>query len=174
MPANFATTKARQLTAASGGVRRGGIAGTFLEGGSMRGWKPFRPCICVTEPCPCDNLDDLILWLPSSTKAKKTSTAGKVEIPLDEDTEVLVDLQIPMTISQLRQLKEWSERAAEEPPADGGDGTTTVAKGKPVTPAKAAAAAFAVGFALGEKIDEAAGLSDKISDWAADNIPWPF
>jgi hypothetical protein len=94
-----------------------------------------------------------------------------VALEVDPDEQVLVEVQIPMTIAQIKKLKEWGERAAGY---DGSTSGTSVNKGKPVTPAKAAAAAFAVGYALGEKIDEETGLSDKISDWAADKFPWPF
>jgi hypothetical protein len=26
----------------------------------------FPTCVCVTDPCPCDGEDDLIIWLPES------------------------------------------------------------------------------------------------------------
>jgi hypothetical protein len=36
-------------------------------------------------------------------------------------------------------------------------------------------AAFGLGYAIGEKLNETFGLSDAISDWLVDNLPpWPF
>jgi hypothetical protein len=117
-------------------------------------------------------LDDLIVWMPSAAKeeptGKRMGTADVISYKLDSDAQVLVEVQIPMTVAQLQKLKEWSRRAS------GSRGTTTALKGKPVSVGSAASAAFAVGYAIGEKLDDELGLSDTISDWAADNIPWPF
>jgi hypothetical protein len=145
-----------------------------LQDVARKGWKPIRPCICVTEPCPCDDLDDIIVWLPSVKKAaKRTGDDGIDSYSVEPDERVLVELQIPMTLTQLRQLKEWADREDGSAGEGSGDGEVTAAAA-PVGTAGAAVAAFEVGYALGTKIDEAAGLSDKISDWAAENIPWPF
>jgi hypothetical protein len=38
----------------------------------------------------------------------------------------------------------------------------------------AAYAFFRAGYWFGTQLDQEYGLSDKISDWAAENIPWPF
>ena len=40
--------------------------------------------------------------------------------------------------------------------------------------ARAASVAFRVGYAIGGVLDRKYGLSDRISDWAARNFPWPF
>jgi hypothetical protein len=172
--ANYTGVKAKSLNRSSGS-KFSTLKGVNLDGGAIKGWRPFSPCICVTEPCPCDKLDDLIIWLPSTRTYEQTHQKvggdAVVALEIDPDEELLVEVQVPMTIAQIKKLKEWSERS------NGCGGTASgisIKKGAPVTPAKAAAAAFAVGFALGEKLDEETGLSDKISDWAADNIPWPF
>jgi hypothetical protein len=40
--------------------------------------------------------------------------------------------------------------------------------------AGAVAGSFAVGFAVGTELDKGLGISDKISDWAAEHFPWPW
>lgn len=49
-----------------------------------------------------------------------------------------------------------------------------VAKGKKLSVRDAITAAFAAGYAIGEVIDDGTGLSDTISDWAAEHFPWPW
>ncbi|WP_143138772.1 hypothetical protein [Lentzea waywayandensis] len=171
----YAETK-EQLLLRVQGVRAGIVRGVPLKGGRFGGFFPIRPCLCVTEPCPCDDLgdlDDLIIWLPVSNQGRGTgSRAGSDEVlayEVEHDDRVLVEVQIPMTIAQLRKIKEWSDREQGER-----SDRVTVRKGGKVSPSQAILGAFLVGYALGEKIDEGTGLSESISDWAADNIPWPW
>jgi hypothetical protein len=46
------------------------LKGVALECGAFKRWHPIRPGICATEPCPCDGLDDAIIWLPTSNRVK--------------------------------------------------------------------------------------------------------
>lgn len=174
--ATYSRTKSSLLQRA-GAPSQAVLKGVALDGGGSDGWQPIRPCICVTEPCPCDSLEDLILWVPSSKQGQETrQRSGQdpiVAYPVDPDEQVLVELQIPMTMAQLKQLKEWAQRE-EATDSDSSPRAARSGKKKPVGTAGAAVAAFEVGYALGTKIDEATGLSDKISDWASENIPWPF
>lgn len=58
------------------------IRGLALNVGSehplrAKGYFPVMSptCVCVTEPCPCDHDDDLILWLPNSgVRSRSPST----------------------------------------------------------------------------------------------------
>jgi hypothetical protein len=173
--ATYASAKGRQLQQAQG-PRQVNMNGVPLTNAALKGWHPIRPCICVTEPCPCDkldDLDDLIVWLPAPTRSERTGKRlGSDDVfayQIESDEPVLVEVQIPLTIAQLKQLKDWSER--DESQAKHGGARSTR---KALSTKDALVGAFWVGVAIGEAIDEGTGLSDTISDWAADHIPWPW
>lgn len=173
MATTYAQAKGQALRQAKGS-RPSAIRGVPMSDDTLRDWIPIQPCICVTEPCPCDVLDDIVVWMPAAARSQKTKArVGSdqvVSYPVKSDEQVLVEVQIPMTTSQLRRLKEWSQRPGEPGAGSGQTGTAQ----KPVSAKDAVVAAFAVGYAIGEVLDEETGLSDSISDWAAENIPWPF
>ena len=151
------------------------IQGIPLDGGPSKHWIPIRPCVCVTEPCPCDTLDDIIVWLPSNVSSERTGKQWDgndvYSYRLDEDSRIMVEAQIPMTIGNLQSMKELAER--------GHGRTISVFQKKSKKKGKSTVGgllvgAFELGWAIGEKIDEETGVSDKISDWLAENFPWPW
>jgi hypothetical protein len=55
-------------------------------------------CVCVTEPCPCEDGDDLIIWLPDSgvrarkaTKLKSKSGENLEEFHVMRDADVITE-----------------------------------------------------------------------------------
>jgi len=157
----------RQRTVAS-------IMGIPLDG-DWKEWFPIRPCVCVTaEGCPCDTLEDIIVWISANVKPEKTGKKCQgdelLNYHLERDTKILVETQIPMTIGQLEKIKEVTENC------DGKTGTifkkSSNSKGKKSI-GKLLIGAFELGWFIGEKIDEETDVSGKISDWLAETIPWP-
>lgn len=144
------------------------ITGVPLEGQSFRRWRPIQPCICVTEPCPCDKLDDAIVWVPTDRPTQRSGRLNKgddvVAFEFESDTGLLVEAQIPVTRAQLAAVKSSPTLRKV---------ATSMTARKPSVK-DLLAGAFEVGFAIGEAIDEGTGLSDEISDWLAEHIPWPF
>lgn len=116
------------------------------------------------------------MWLPSGTPSERTGKKWEGEdifaYQVRRDSDILVDTQIPMTIGDLGRMKELAER---------GHGraisvlqkSSKKKKGKPSVGALLIGA-FELGWHIGEKIDEETGISDKISDWLAENFPWPW
>lgn len=155
----------------------GSLMGAPLDGGrEWKGWFPINPCICVkAEGCPCDWLDDIIVWLPVDIKSEKTGKQCQgnelLIYHIGRDTKVLVETQIPMTLGQLEKAKEITENSCGKTRAIFNKSSST--KGKPSVGALLIGA-FELGWFVGEKIDEETGASDKISDWLADNFPWPW
>lgn len=144
------------------------ITGVPLQGQSFRRWQPIQPCICVTEPCPCDRLDDIIVWVPTDLPAQRSGRLSKgddvLAFELEPGTSLLVEAQIPVTRAQLAAVKSSPTLRKV---------ATSMTAHKPSVK-DLLAGAFAVGFAIGEAIDEGTGLSDEVSDWLAEHIPWPF
>lgn len=66
----YIASKAEVLGRA-GGPEESVLRGVQLEGALTDRWFGIRPCICVTEPCPCDDWDDIIVWLPKTTAARR-------------------------------------------------------------------------------------------------------
>ena len=155
----------------------GSLMGSPLDGGrDWKGWFPIRPCLCVTaEGCPCDKLEDIIVWLPEGIPSEKTgkkSEEGELfNYQIGRDTKVLVETHIPMTLGQLEKAKEITEKCSGKTRAIFQKSSNT--KGKPSIGALLIGA-FELGWHIGEKVDEETGVSDKISDWLAENLPLPW
>jgi hypothetical protein len=147
------------------------IHGVPLNGHRDGFFFPVRPCICVIgENCPCDVLDDLIVWLPEGTPGEKTGKQNTghdvVCFTVPRAAKVLVETRIPITA---RHFERMGEVAAAR-----GRSVVFQTKGKAPSKTDLIVGAFAVGWEIGTFIDEKTGISDAISDWAAENIPWPF
>ncbi|ANU21976.1 hypothetical protein [Planococcus donghaensis] len=148
------------------------IRGIPLQKEPYKGWFPIRPfpnCICVTEPCPCDKLEDIIIWLPTGTKQEGTGKRhGDAEIlsyQVDKDLKILVEPLVPITVGRLQDMQDLTNN-------DQGKVTTMYKKsgkssGKPSV-GGLLIGAFELGWAIGTKIDEETDLSDKIADWLDD------
>lgn len=156
------------------------LRGIPLHEGPYDRWFPIRPCLCVTaENCPCDRLDDIIIWLPPDAIPKKTGSMCEGQelftYRLETDAEILVETQIPTTINELERLKEVAEGLTG--PTYSAFRRTSVMMKKPkkkTTVGTLVVAAFELGWKIGEKINEETGLDDKISDWLSENFPWPW
>ena len=170
--ATYATTKGR-LFQPRNRLDPNTISGVPLKDSPFKDWIPIHTCICVMEPCPCDDLDDVIVWLPTASRGeptgKRVGSDEVVSYGVERDKKVQVEVQIPLTLAELKKLKEWATREGE--PRGRSDSLVTA---RAVSVKDALLGAFFVGYALGEAIDEATGLSDTISDWAAEHIPWPW
>ena len=151
-----------------------GIKGIRLDPSqAMQVWKewfPIRPCICVKEPCPCDPLDDVIVWLPENTPYEKTGEqregADLMSFTVPSNAKLLVEAHIPMTVAAITKLKGFGDR--------GGHGGTIIKKESGKGVVGKLTAAFELGWLIGEKIDEETGASDEIADWLYDTFgPWP-
>lgn len=170
--ATYATTKGRLFQPRSRSDPNT-ISGVPLRDSPFKDWIPIRPCICVMEPCRCDDQEDIIVWLPAASRGERTGKrAGSDEVVsygVQPDEKVLVEVEIPLTLAQLKKLKEWATREGE--PRGRSD---SIVSARAVSTKDALLGAFFVGYALGEAIDEGTGLSDTISDWAAEHFPWPW
>jgi hypothetical protein len=171
--ATYTTTKGRLFQQRSRS-NSNTISGVPLKDSPIKGWKALLPCLCVMEPCNCDELlDDIIAWLPAASREEPTGKrAGSDEVVsygVQPAEKILVEVQIPLTLAQLKKLKEWATRDGE--PRGRSESIVTA---RALSVKDALLGAFAVGYALGEAIDEGTGLSDTISDWAAEHIPWPW
>jgi hypothetical protein len=131
------------------------IQGVRLEGGLDRDWFPIRPCICVKEEdCPCDTLDDTIVWLPHGTPSEDTGKKWEgnpvLSYRVPVDSQILVETQIPITLGKLQHMKDLSDR---------GSGKAvewlqkSKKKGKKPTVGALLIGAFELGWHIGEKID---------------------
>lgn len=137
----------------------------LVEFESLAAWKkptlPFRFCICVKEPCPCDqppiwfNKDDIL----AMDRSRKTGEDGQPlwEVKLKSNARILVEQVIPMTARNFE--------SGMSKPTPGGGTTTAQMKAPPFGWVKAA---FAAGFAAGTLIDKGTGLSDDIAEGAID------
>lgn len=143
-----------------------------------KGFFPIWPCVCVTEPCPCDELDDIIVWLPTGTKGERTGNkingSDVITYIVPGDTKLVIETEIPMTASGFKKFQHEVVETIRNP----NSGLQILCKGKPLPPGSGAgfwlSAAAATGWAIGTFIDKEAGLSDKISDFLAEKIPWPW
>ena len=175
MMADYASAKNRVLD--SSVTAR--IHGVLLGGHHDRnGWIPIFPCICVTEPCPCDQMDDVIVWLPVGTQGEKTGKqfegADVMDFAVPGDARLIVETNIPMTAAGFKKV----QRRVGESRCDPKSGLSRMAAGAPLPPGAGAGffltVAAAAGWGLGTFIDEETGASDKISDFLAEHIPWPW
>jgi len=121
-------------------------------------------------------LDDVILWLPSGTASEKTGDRWQGEdvlaYPIPRGSKVILEAQIPITVGDLQLMKDLAERGRGRAVTVFQKSANTT-KGKPSIGALLIGA-FELGWHIGEKIDEETGASDKISDWLAENFPWPW
>lgn len=154
----------------------GNLLGVPLDGHrEKKGWVPISPCICVkADDCPCDTLDDIIVWIPSNIRYRKTGIRcrGDQVLAYDVSTDavVMVEAQLPMTIGQLQQAKRLAESGARHrrvvfDSSIDGDGKTSIGA--------LIVKAFELGWSIGEKIDGQTGLTDKLSDWLAEKFSKP-
>ena len=168
--------KARQLeNAVATDVH--GVPVEFGDGltalGRDRGMFPILGCLCVHDSpdslCPCGP----IIWLPkdkilSSRKAGSRDREGRevYSFRVESDAELVVERPVPVRAGAYAAAL----KAPNGAPSVGLDGSAglAMARGKGVGPVAAVVAAFEVGYALGTKINEAFGLSGKISDWLVD------
>lgn len=135
-----------------------------LQKEPYKGWFPIRPfpnCICVTEPCPCDKLEDIIIWLPTGTKQESTGKRhGENEVlsyQVERDLKILVEPLVPITVGRLQDMQGLANK-------DHGKVTTMYKKSGKPTVGGLLVGAFELGWAIGTKIDEETDLSDKIAD----------
>lgn len=143
-----------------------------------KGWFPIISCICVTEPCPCDKMDNTIIWLPAGSQGEKTGKQFEgvdvMAYSIKGNENLMVETNIPMTAAGFKKV----QRRVAEDSCNPKSGLRTMAKGAPLPPGSGAgfflSVAAAAGWGLGTLIDEESGASDKISDFLAENIPWPW
>lgn len=140
-----------------------------------KGWKPIVPCIDFgdDDDFPCENLDDIIVWIPSdatSVKTGKRCKGGEIFIyNVSRDTRVLVETQLPMTVGQLHKAKRLAEAGPRQinaflPNASVRDGPASVRT--------LLTLAFELGWHIGETIEQRIGLTDRISEWFANKFSW--
>jgi hypothetical protein len=153
------------------------ISGVPLQGRTIKGWFPIHPCLCVQDspenPCPCNNLDDVLVWLPSNVSPQRSGQQHEGEevfsYEVPANVRILVETQIPMTAGDLQHMKKLTVRGR------GKAVSLLQARSRArVSVGELLVGAFALGWAIGEKVDEETGASDAISDWLAEEIPWPF
>lgn len=154
----------------------GDLLGVPLDGHREKnGWMPICPCICLdADDCPCDSLDDIIIWIPSSIKFRETGIrCGKDPVmayDVTKDAVILVEAQLPMTIGQLQTAKHLAQsepryqRLVFDNTTDG-NGKTSIGA--------LIVKAFQLGWSIGEKVDGQPGLTDKLSGWLAEKFSKP-
>lgn len=95
----------------------------------MKGYYPIMPsCVCVTEPCPCDDEDGPIVWIRDDDVRKRVETkrenkAGQslVEYYLDRGASVITETFALTTVSALGGR---SEKRVPTPPFRNGGSYT--------------------------------------------------
>jgi hypothetical protein len=110
--------------------------------------------------------DDILMWLPANVSFERTGKqwngSDVYSYELSAESKVMVETQIPVAISDLKKMKEMAE---------GGRGRIIASK-KSI--GGWLIGAFELGWAIGEKIDEETGASEKLADWLYDTLgPWP-
>lgn len=141
-----------------------------------KGWKPIIPCINVgdDDEVPCENLDDIIVWIPSdatSVKTGKRCKGGEILVyNVSRDVRILVETQLPMTVGQLLRTKQLADAGPHRinaflPNASVADDQASVRT--------LLTLAFELGWHIGETIEAQIGLTDRISQWFAGKFRRP-
>lgn len=92
--------------------------GTLL---GERGNRGFNPCVCVTEPCPCDGYDhgNLLIWVAAhqvlsveATGRNSTNGSPVLEVRCEPGTQLIVERMYMVKAADI--AREMTEQGAED------------------------------------------------------------